>query len=902
MLSAEAALGVTGRLARVAPPLLAGLAGASAWLSLGQSAVLDATASRVASMPPLWWLAVLVVLAMAAAVVTRLSLSQAWPLALAVLIWLPYWPGRTPPALLMWQGPLEGLVWIAIVAGVLASGPSASRALAAHWPADPRRAPIAAALLAALAYTVGAWSLGDLLPGGDEPHYLVTAQSLLLDGDLRIENNHARGDYKAYTDQPLKPDFIQRGLDGEIYPMHAPGTSVLVLPAFAVAGYPGAVAAVIVMTAAASALAWHAAWLVTASVSGAWVGWAAVFLTTPFFFHGFTIYPDGVGGLFTMAGVWLLVMLEMRRPVTRAHLLTVGAALSVLPWLHARFVLIATALGAAILWRLLAGPDEGASALRRTHVLRRALALLAIPVVIAASWFLYFWIIWGTPNPSAPQGRDLMMTPGQIGTGAAGLLFDQQFGLVSHAPVYAVALMGMVLLARRHPRLAIELCLATIPYVMVTASFAAWWGGVSAPARYLAAIMPMAVLPIAIWWRERSSVAWRAYTILLAGLSVVMVIPKLAVSGGLLAYNDRAGFDLLLDWTASAVDLAMAFPSLHRQSFSGAVIVAAIWVAGGAVMAACAWALTRWPVSRGATWTLTAATAATALMGGATAVWAAQGISGVRPGASQWAFLQWWQPSAGQVAFQLKPLRRLRPEALARRIEVSSLARATTTSDAATVLRVPLLPAGEYDLVTSGDGVMSGEVSVRVGRTDQAADRWRLEGRQPGLAGFALRLPVRVHSVTLLADEAARATAHDFRLRVRSLAEPAVAGVALRSIRYGRTTTFFMDDSSFMEPGGFWTRGEETTTLVLDREGEGAHEELMLLVRSGAVPTRIEIAMGSWQRSLGFAANQLQAVSLPAHGPGARVVSIHTGPWFRPSDHDLASKDTRRLGVFISVP
>ena len=80
------------------------------------------------------------------------------------------------------------------------------------------------------------------LPGGDEPHYLVITQSLLADGDLRIENNHRRGDYRAYTALELKPDFLKRGVDGQIYSIHAPGVSVLVLPAFALAGYPGVVA------------------------------------------------------------------------------------------------------------------------------------------------------------------------------------------------------------------------------------------------------------------------------------------------------------------------------------------------------------------------------------------------------------------------------------------------------------------------------------------------------------------------------------------------------------------------------------------------------------------------------------------------------------------------------------
>ena len=43
------------------------------------------------------------------------------------------------------------------------------------------------------------------MPGGDEPHYLVITQSLLYDGDLKIENNHQRGDYRAYYGGDLPP-------------------------------------------------------------------------------------------------------------------------------------------------------------------------------------------------------------------------------------------------------------------------------------------------------------------------------------------------------------------------------------------------------------------------------------------------------------------------------------------------------------------------------------------------------------------------------------------------------------------------------------------------------------------------------------------------------------------------
>jgi hypothetical protein len=150
------------------------------------------------------------------------------------------------------------------------------------------------------------------------------------------------------------------------------------------------------------------------------------------------------------------------------------------------------------------------------------------------------------------------------------------------------------------------------------------------------------------------------------------------------------------------------------------------------------------------------------------------------------------------VALQLQPGRRLSPQDLARRLEVTNLARASADGADATVLRASMVPAGEYDLVTSGDGDIRGEVVVQVGRTDQPVARWRLDGRRAGFAGFTLTLPVPVHSVAIRADEEARATAREFRLRVRTLTvAPIASSFALRAIRYGGTQAFFMDDSSY---------------------------------------------------------------------------------------------------------
>ena len=180
-----------------------------------------------------------------------------------------------------------------------------------------------------------------MLPSGDEPHYLVIAESLLRDGDLRIENNHASRGYLAYVDGELKPDYLRRGRDGQIYSIHAPGLPALVLPAFAAAGYPGVVLFLALLSAAGAALAWRAAFEVTKDVAAAWVGWAAVALSAPFFFQAFTVFPDAPAAVIVMGVVYALVREGWLTSAGR--LAIVGAALAALPWLHTRYALIAAA-------------------------------------------------------------------------------------------------------------------------------------------------------------------------------------------------------------------------------------------------------------------------------------------------------------------------------------------------------------------------------------------------------------------------------------------------------------------------------------------------------------------------------------------------------------------------------
>src|SRR5262249_27257326 len=154
-----------------------------------------------------------------------------------------------------------------------------------------------------LALSMGvARSLAGQLPRGDEPHYLIVTQSLLHDGDLRIENNHARREYLPYVDGDLQPDFIRRGRDGAIYSIHAPGLPLLVLPAFAVFGYHGVQWFIAAIAALTAGLMWLAGWLVTRDKVAAWIAWASVATSVTFLFQSVAIFPDGPGALMVAGG------------------------------------------------------------------------------------------------------------------------------------------------------------------------------------------------------------------------------------------------------------------------------------------------------------------------------------------------------------------------------------------------------------------------------------------------------------------------------------------------------------------------------------------------------------------------------------------------------------------------
>jgi hypothetical protein len=861
------------------------------WLSQGTLAYTGDGLERIALLP-LSLPATAICLAAAGAVFRAVQRgAAAWPVGLLLLVLLPWLP--VPPAFHLWTGGLVVPVWLAFAAAIALSSPM-------RIPQFTRPGIRTAGVLAFVIGLVAWWQVSPQVPGGDEPHYLVITQSLLKDGDLRIENNHRQRDYRSYFGGELPPDFRVRGRDKQIYSIHAPGVSALVAPAFAVGGYPASVLFLIALSALGSALAWHLAWTFTRRHDAAWFGWAAVTLSATWIFHSFTIYPDGPGAVLLLTGAWALLRLDDeiadKRDSVRPWFWH-GAALALLPWMHTRFAVLAGGVGALVLLRMSLVPNAAG----------KALAFLALPAASCLLWLAYFVRIYGTPDPSAPYGGEegsFRFVP----DGLTGLFFDQRFGLFAYAPVLICAVVGIgVMLSRRAwRRHALEMLFVMVPYLIVVTYVAMWWGGRSAPARFVVPLLPWMAIPAAIAW---SAMTLRVTRVTAAASLVFTVFASsvLVLAGdGALAFNVREMPAQWLEWLNSTVDLAQALPLWNQLRDTQVPIFrgTAVWVAAGAG----AWLLLRGLERRGLLVrradTIVAVSFVFAIAASmAVAInWAVEGVNGRVTTPSQLDALRRVSDERRLLALRLSAAQRIE------RADVAALLtlrpeRSTAPGGAGRndrpLFSIPGIPAGDYEVrpvVTGSDGWMM----IGIGR-DQFAIQTKTLSEVAG--GTTVRFPVDVRALILRGDEDARRHVRGLEVKPLRLVLPEeriTGGYARHAVRYANTTTFFMDDESYPEPESFWVRGETTSEVVI--QPDTPHPAEVILIRNGPTENILLVSSGRWREEMRLGPGEERMLQIPLdHARGATAVRFTTSAGFTPSAVDAKSRDNRYLGVWVKV-
>src|SRR5207247_8901272 len=124
--------------------------------------------------------------------------------------------------------------------------------------------------------------------------------------------------------------------------------------------------------------------------------------------------------------------------------------------------------------------------------------------------------------------------------GLIGLLFDQKFGLLFYSPIYLVAIAGAWLMVRQpETRYLGAVLIATVVLFSGSSSrLYMFWGGASAPARFLVPILPCLAPLIAVAVASARSASARALIGLWLVMGVGVAVAGIAWPSRLLLFSD----------------------------------------------------------------------------------------------------------------------------------------------------------------------------------------------------------------------------------------------------------------------------------------------------------------------------------------------------------------------------
>ncbi|TMG53511.1 MAG: hypothetical protein E6H91_00065 [Chloroflexi bacterium] len=491
------------------------------------------------------------------------------------------------PAILLFVrlGPVSngelGVIYIGIALAL------ALHALAGVWSAldqidDRRVALLLGATMLAVGLVVLPYDRTVVPTASDEPHYLIVAQSLVLDHDLDLANDYAGTRYLEFYPEKL-PDIHGIVVGNAIYSIRDLGLPLLAVVPFAIAGRTGVMA----MLCLAGALLAIQLYLMLRDLRFdrrvAFLAVAVTALVHPILTYTTQIYPDLIAALVFVSAARLMRrgMLASMRDLALASALT-----GTLPWLSTRAWFIAVGIGLVMAY----------CALWPRRDLLRRIAAGALPFAALVLALAYLnWREFGLFIPSAgyfllrEQQPVLVYTPW---IGGIGLIFDGPFGLIPRAAVYLLAFVGAVDLWRRaRDGHGPEIAALAIPWALsflYIASIAYWYADGGPASRYLLATLPFLIAAVAggietilavrrgrdlLLGTAAALVAWSAFI-----TYVLAVLPELRYD---YAPEIRAGAAARL-WVFLGRILRpepdSLFPSLLRTDMTS-VALSLVWVA-----------------------------------------------------------------------------------------------------------------------------------------------------------------------------------------------------------------------------------------------------------------------------------------------------------------------------------
>lgn len=378
------------------------------------------------------------------------------------------------------------------------------------------RHPRAALAATVVIVTLGLATHGTYAGSGDEPHYLAIAHSIAFDHDLDLSNNYGAAE-PLIGGGTLEPEqHVRPGAGGVMRPVHDIGMPLLFAPYVRVvrplAGwaatripatlmhrwrlnptvlYRHTISAAMISVAAGLALLMFDVFQ-RFGVQQPTAFWTALLISVSppllvFSILFFTELPSALLCLFLVRKV------AFDRPdATTWTWAAAGLATGALVLIHVRNLGLAFAIAAIAI-----------AVLHRYHRNVAAYAAAFGAMLIARAFITHrFWGTWMT-TPIAKTGEwtgvwaMLTTAAGRL----AGLLVDQEFGLLPYAPVFLIAAFGFAVLRRERSRPGLCIVLVAGAYLttilLPVSNAIGWTGGWSPAARFLVPIVPLLAIAVA---------------------------------------------------------------------------------------------------------------------------------------------------------------------------------------------------------------------------------------------------------------------------------------------------------------------------------------------------------------------------------------------------------------------
>jgi len=338
---------------------------------------------------------------------------------------------------------------------------------------------------------------------GDEPHYLLITHSLLQDGDIELSNDYREG-YRAFYPSDLLRQALgighpldahdTRGRHGEVFPVHDLGLSLLLWPAYAMAGRAGVMAFLALLAAlvVANVLLLTAA-LVDHRRAAILAGLCTAFLS-PLLYYSGQVMTEVMGALgFLYVARWVLgagdrpseagpsspiLLFPVDEGFTWFRVTLVAGWLAFLPWVHTKFLPLTLVFLGLVLYRW---RDRGSWWVGGIWLVS----------MLGLSGFNHW--AYGSPWPDAPEraaaGRYPHLLSGHPLVGGPGLWWDQQEGLFPAAPIFLLVGPGLAWAwFKRRRDLLLLLGLFAVQFGLI-APYQGWGGGYTPPVHQLLPVL-----------------------------------------------------------------------------------------------------------------------------------------------------------------------------------------------------------------------------------------------------------------------------------------------------------------------------------------------------------------------------------------------------------------------------